>query len=230
MGARYHWLGLKDSGPPLSAQIRLQEYGFTNTFAQWWRKYLSKFATQSTVGRAAYTKGQLLPPAQEWGAAPEHCFCFENFVPPQFVSHSRITGHLPNKTNPKLIAFCYSNFKVRKKQFKIALTKQNIYFFPQIGQWDDRGVQANYRQCDPGSVSCHVLPCLVPDPLAAGGFFLLFASDPVSMSCPADAAVVIQTLVIVPECSSLFLIWVVQNVSWPGWCYQLWWWCYRLEL
>ena len=49
------------------------------------------------------------------------------------------------------------------------------------------------------------------------GCFLLFAklfpSDPVSMSCPADAAVVIQTLVIVPECSSLFLIWVVQNVS-----------------
>ena len=64
---------------------------------------LVKFATQGTVGRAAYTKGQLLPPAQEQGAAPEHCFCFENFVPPQFVSHSRITGHLPNKTNPKLI-------------------------------------------------------------------------------------------------------------------------------
>ena len=139
------------------------------------------------MGRAAYTKGQLLPPAQEQGAAPELCFCFENFVPPQFVSHSRITGHLPNKTNPKLIAFCYSNFKVRKKNNSKLPLQSKIYFFlPQIGQWGDRGVQANYRQCDPGSVSCHVLPCLVPDPLAAGGFFLLFAKlfprDPVSMS------------------------------------------------
>ena len=80
------------------------------------------------LGRAAYTKGQLLPPAQEQGAAPELCFCFENFVPPQFVSHSRITGHLPNKTNPNMIAFCYSNFKVRKKQLKITLTKQRIFF------------------------------------------------------------------------------------------------------
>ena len=91
---------------------------------------LVKFATQGTVGRAAYTKGQLLPPAQEQGAAPELCFCFGNFVPPRFVSHSHITGHLPN--NPKLI--CIID--------KVTLAV------------------------------CHVMPCLVPDPLAAGGFFL----------------------------------------------------------
>ena len=36
------------------------------------------------------------------------------------------------------------------------------------------------------------------------------------MSYLAVAAVVIQPLIIVPDCSSLFLIWVVQNVSWPG--------------
>ena len=95
---------------------------------------LVKFATQGTVGRAAYTKGQLLPPAQEQGAAPEHCFCFGNFVQPQFVSHSRITGHLPNKTNPKLIciyvAICYFHFKVRKKQLEIMIVQESkIYFF-----------------------------------------------------------------------------------------------------
>ena len=65
--------------------------------------YTMTLTPMGTVGRAAYTQGQLLPPAQEQGAAPEHCFCFGNFVQPQFVSHSRITGHLPNKTNPKLI-------------------------------------------------------------------------------------------------------------------------------
>ena len=44
----------------------------------------------------------------------------------------------------------------------------------------------------------------------------LFPSQTLSMYCPAVAAVVIQTPVIVPDYSSLFLIWVVQNVSWPG--------------
>ena len=111
------------------AQIHLQEYGFTNTFAQWWRKYLSKFATQYTVGRAAYTQGQLLPPAQEQGAAPEHCFCFENFVPPQFVSHSRITGHLPNKTKSKTdlhlgISYILSIQSAQKNNSKLQFCKK----------------------------------------------------------------------------------------------------------
>ena len=82
---------------------------------------------------AAYTKEQLLPPAQEQGAAPEHCFCFENFVPPQFVSHSRITGHLPNKTNPKLICiwlFAIFISKGTKKQLEfIILQEGKIYIF-----------------------------------------------------------------------------------------------------